>query len=268
MLKTLTNFKWLNLFERTYTCKGKTNSWIFASRRNNPDNNNGEKADAVIVAPIFGENVVVIKQYRPAVKQYEYEFPAGLVDPNETDICAAKRELKEETGLTFNDSDIVEYMPPSLSSAGMTDESISMVFTKCHGKVSTEGNEESEDIKVILLTRDEIRDFLDDRNKMLSIKARLGLTIILHDDRFWPKNKTSVEDSNHPNYYIIRDFMSWSKQFGDPNAAKQAVKNLKSKMPKWLDGENPHVTLFKEYDLIVQGNHRKLEANGPFRTNS
>ncbi|CAO3594501.1 unnamed protein product [Absidia cylindrospora] len=39
-----------------------------------------------------------VVQYRPAIEKYAIEFPSGLIDPNETAVNAAYRELKEETG--------------------------------------------------------------------------------------------------------------------------------------------------------------------------
>ena len=55
---------------------------------------------AVIIAPFLNKNtVVMIRQYRPALKKYIYELPAGTLDPNEALATCAHRELLEETGL-------------------------------------------------------------------------------------------------------------------------------------------------------------------------
>ncbi len=54
---------------------------------------------AVIIAPFIDENkVIFIRQFRPALKKYIYELPAGTLDPNESLLTCAKRELIEETG--------------------------------------------------------------------------------------------------------------------------------------------------------------------------
>ena len=39
-----------------------------------------------------------MRQYRPAVEERTLELPSGHVDPGETPIAAATRELMEETG--------------------------------------------------------------------------------------------------------------------------------------------------------------------------
>lgn len=43
--------------------------------------------------------IPLVRQYRPAVECYTWEFPAGLVEPGERPSDACRRELKEETGL-------------------------------------------------------------------------------------------------------------------------------------------------------------------------
>ena len=55
---------------------------------------------AVIIAPFLNKDtVVMMRQFRPALKKYIYELPAGTLDPNESLATCAHRELLEETGL-------------------------------------------------------------------------------------------------------------------------------------------------------------------------
>lgn len=55
---------------------------------------------AVIIAPFLNKDtVVMIRQFRPALKKYIYELPAGTLDCDEPLSTCARRELLEETGL-------------------------------------------------------------------------------------------------------------------------------------------------------------------------
>ncbi|MGZ3770616.1 MAG: NUDIX domain-containing protein [Bdellovibrio sp.] len=58
---------------------------------------------AMMIPLLSNGNVVMIHQYRHAVKQVFLEFPAGKRDHNENTIVTAKRELKEETGYVAKD---------------------------------------------------------------------------------------------------------------------------------------------------------------------
>jgi 8-oxo-dGTP pyrophosphatase MutT (NUDIX family) len=58
-----------------------------------------EVADWVnVVAISDAGNVILVEQYRHAVKRVLLEIPAGHVDPKEDREAAARRELLEETG--------------------------------------------------------------------------------------------------------------------------------------------------------------------------
>jgi ADP-ribose pyrophosphatase len=53
---------------------------------------------AVLIIPILGEQLVMLRQYRHPVKRVVYDFPAGGVKAGESIEDAAQRELLEETG--------------------------------------------------------------------------------------------------------------------------------------------------------------------------
>jgi ADP-ribose pyrophosphatase len=55
---------------------------------------------SAVVMPVDDRNrVLLVRQYRLPARQYLWELPAGRVDPGETPLRAARRELAEETGL-------------------------------------------------------------------------------------------------------------------------------------------------------------------------
>jgi ADP-ribose pyrophosphatase len=52
-----------------------------------------------IVAMTPDGRLPIVRQYRPALEQFTWEFPAGMVDEGETAADCCRRELLEETGL-------------------------------------------------------------------------------------------------------------------------------------------------------------------------
>ena len=107
------------------------------------------------------EKMVLVRQYRCSIDGWIYEYPAGLVDEGEDYKTAGKRELKEETGLDFIPIDVDEmYTKPRYTSIGMTDEACGIVYGYATGKISKDGQEETEEIDVILANREEVRRIL------------------------------------------------------------------------------------------------------------
>lgn len=59
---------------------------------------------AVVILPLFEDGTVLLeRQFRYPLNQVFIEFPAGKIDPDESPISTAKRELLEETGYTATD---------------------------------------------------------------------------------------------------------------------------------------------------------------------
>ena len=93
----------LKVNNRTIVYHGK----IFELIRENITLENGTTTDvefiehpgATAIIPFLDDTrLVLLKQYRHALKKYIWEIPAGTLDPQEKIIGCAKRELIEETG--------------------------------------------------------------------------------------------------------------------------------------------------------------------------
>ena len=170
--------RWLNLCDLVYTdSSGRRRTWQIATRESIPKAVTGqfEQPDAVIIVALHVKQtkIVVTKEYRVTLADYEYGFPAGLVDAGETVVEAARRELAEETGLRM--TRVLAAGPPVYSSAGMTDESISMVYVECDGTPSTEGNQGTEVIEVLLVSASEADQLC--RNTAIKFDAKAWLAM-------------------------------------------------------------------------------------------
>lgn len=65
-----------------------------------------------IVAQTKSGDIVLVKQYRPAVETVTLELPAGVVDAGGTPDETAIRELKEETGFVADRVTLVGCLKP------------------------------------------------------------------------------------------------------------------------------------------------------------
>lgn len=171
-IKKLTDCRWINLFEVLYSRKtGKDRTWLMCSRKERPVADAAKSDIVLIIATINSggkEKLVVTKEFRVPVWDYEYGFPTGLIDEGETIEEAAKREMKEETGLDVVKIDHISM--PVYSSAGLTDESGHMVIARVEGEVSDKWLDDGEDIETLLLDAEEIKELLRS-NKKIAAKA-------------------------------------------------------------------------------------------------
>jgi len=172
-LELITQTRWLKFFTRIYVNKnGREAKWDFVSRKENPDKPQ-KNADAVVIVAILKGKLVLIKQFRAPIYDYLIECPAGLIDIDETPLDAAKREFEEETGLIL--CKCSNYPIPTYNSAGITDESVCYVIGNAEGEISTSSNEESEDIQVLTVDKNEALKLLVSKDQKISSKCFLVL---------------------------------------------------------------------------------------------
>lgn len=187
-VKQMTHTAHVNLYELDITNKkGNPGKYFVASRAKSPETMKlatGENVpEGVIVYSVYGEKknqVVLVRQFRYSIGGYIYEFPAGLVEPGEDFHVAGIRELKEETGL---DLELIQadamYEKPSFTTIGMTDESCATIYGYASGQITDQGQEDGEEIQVILADREEVRRIL--REERVAIMCAYMLMHFLKD---------------------------------------------------------------------------------------
>lgn len=171
-IRQMTQNRFLNMYELSMLSDtGKESTYYVSSRakeiKDLKISTRENKADGVIIYSIYKdekdgkEKVVLIRQYRCPIDDYIYEFPAGLVDEGEDYKMAGERELKEETGLDFEAIDAPDmYSKPFFTTVGMTDESCGTVYGYASGVPSKAGQEETEEIEIVLADREEVKRIL------------------------------------------------------------------------------------------------------------
>lgn len=136
------------------------------------------KTDAVMIVPTdpVTDNMYLIRQFRPAVNDYVIEFPAGLVDPGETEEQTVARELYEETGLIAEMINLT--VPSSYTSVGMTDEKVAVYTAIVSGKPNTNNLMDNEDIEILTIKSSDLNDVINGAYGEVSIKTRIILTFL------------------------------------------------------------------------------------------
>lgn len=144
-VKTLYNTRFLNMFDIQYK-EGK--HYFEATRRELDDvvalKSESERKnlipDAVTVGIVLHlkdeePKLLMTYEYRYAVSEFLLSPVAGLIDPEDKNsgnalVTASIREIKEESGLEFNEKTDSIYVvnPCAFSSPGMTDESNAFVW--------------------------------------------------------------------------------------------------------------------------------------------
>ena len=144
------------------TAEGHSKTYEIISRNPNLQSlqalqNNVPDSVVLILTDESGERILVNREYRMAMAQWLYNFPAGLIDPGETPEESARRELREETGLQLVRIDDV--LDGSYSAVGFSNERNICIF----GVAAGEFHKSSSDMEEIVpgwYTKAEMRELL------------------------------------------------------------------------------------------------------------
>jgi ADP-ribose pyrophosphatase len=134
---------------------------------------------SVVIIPITDRReIILVRQYRPAIARWAWELPAGSLKPGEDVERAARRECQEETGqIPARVERLGSYFP----TPGYCDEE--MNFFKATGlRTPGPGDEEAhqdedEDIDARPFPHDELRQMIAAR-EIIDLKTIAGLSLI------------------------------------------------------------------------------------------
>ncbi len=131
---------------------------------------------AVVIVAVNGEGKVIYeRQFRFTTGGYIVELPAGTLEPNEYPLETARRELVEETGYEARRWEKVAefYLAPGYSTEYMH------LFIARELVFIGRNPDEDEDIEVMLLDVEQIRNFLKE-GKFKDAKTILGTLMYLY----------------------------------------------------------------------------------------
>ena len=192
--KQETNHKFLNFFVFRYTVNkdGKESAYpYFVASRHDADKllavtGDFSRPDGVLMAVINkpesdDPEILLIKQFRPALNRYIVEFPAGLLDPEDEDECvAAGRECVEEAGVEIKNIRLL--CPPSPTSTGLSDEIVSIVEAEV-SRLIDRHLEMFEDINAEFVPFSKIPELLNEPSQIIAVNVRLCLLYLLEKNR-------------------------------------------------------------------------------------
>ncbi len=116
-----------------------------------------KRPDTVKIVAIKNGKIVILEEQQPHLGSF-YEIPGGMHDvEGETELEAAKRELREETGMRFRDWKLLNVFQPSDSI-----EQLVYIFLANNFEAEEEQSLESgEKIEVKLLSLEEVKQLLN-----------------------------------------------------------------------------------------------------------
>ncbi|XP_019399247.1 PREDICTED: ADP-sugar pyrophosphatase isoform X1 [Crocodylus porosus] len=178
--EVITERKWVKLEETTYVDRlGKTRIWECIKRTTRKE---GMPADGVAVIAVLQRTlhydcIVLVKQFRPPMGGYCLEFPAGLIDENESPESAALRELEEETGFK---GEVTECSPVLCLDPGLTNCTTYLVNVAINGDDPQNTRpkqkpEEGEFVEVVSLPKNDLLQRIEELNaeENIVVDARL-----------------------------------------------------------------------------------------------
>lgn len=117
------------------------------------------RPDTVVVIAVKDEKIVLTKQSQPNLKNEFLDFPGGRADEGETPLESAKREMLEETGMTFKNWKLIDVIQPLHKIEWFIYTFVATVF----GDETNTNHDAGEKIEVFTMSFEEIKNIDGER---------------------------------------------------------------------------------------------------------
>jgi ADP-ribose diphosphatase len=150
----------------------------FTARRDRCEMPNGQIVDpyflvelppsACALAITENDEVVMVKQYRHPIGETILEIPGGFIDAGEDPLIAIERELSEETGYHFSS---YKYLGKVAANPGVLNNYTHLFLAKGGKKVAAQHLDANEEIDIILLPLEHVREMLQNNEITQALHA-------------------------------------------------------------------------------------------------
>lgn len=126
---------------------------------------------AAVILPILDNgDILLVKQYRHALKKVFFELPAGKRDSGEDPLKTAHRELREETGYTTSQMEFMTIIHPVI---GYADEEM-FLYLATDLKSGLAQLDPGEELEVIQFSSEQLKTMVKN-GEITDVKTLVGL---------------------------------------------------------------------------------------------
>ena len=126
-----------------------------------------------VIAVTEDDEILLVKQYRRPYDEVTLEIPAGKLNPGESPLENARRELLEETG--YEADELIDFgkMYPS---PGYLGEVVRVYYAPSVKKIGEANTDEDEFLSLVKMPVDEVRRHIEEGTLIYDAKTIIAIT--------------------------------------------------------------------------------------------